>query len=187
MTKDEFKALKKHARVKYAGATPDKLFGHDSSCAATKLVGAACNYGCSKMPKSFLTKGVVVSYASEDTWGGKTKGDLTMYYYGGVIHKVVPEEWSLVDARAWVEGETEFKRAKSYIPNAVTRFKDDLKSYLDGYKKRMEYKVDDLPLDKKLKIIMELSPEDKKWFGIMTTSPEDTLKTIEKAFEDDPT
>jgi len=185
MTKDEFKALKKHARVKYVGTTPERFFSHGVGC--TQGTGGACNYNCQAMPKNFTTKGVVVMYASEDTWSSSaTKGQLTMYYYGGVIHKVVPEEWNLVDARAWVEGETEFKRAKSYIPGAVTRFKDDLKTYLNDYKKRVEYKVDDLPLDKKLKIIMELSPEDRKWFGIMTTSPEDTLATIEKAFDEDP-
>jgi len=188
MTKDEFKALKKHARVKYVGATPEKFFSHDITC--TKGKGGYCTYNCMEEPKSFRTKGVVVTYASEDAWGGGTKstlGDLTLHYYGGSIYKLDPAEWNLVDARAWVVGETEFKRAKSYIPQAVTRFKDDLKSYLDGYKRRLEFKVDDLPLDKKLKIIMELSPEDRKWFGIMTTSPDETLKTIEKAFEDDPT
>lgn len=186
MTKEEFKALKKHARVKYTGLTPEKFFSH-ATIGCMKSKGGACSYNCSVQPKSFATKGVVVVWASEDTWGSTTKGDLTLHYYGGSISKLDPAEWALVDARSWVEGETDFKRAKSYIPQAVTRFKDDLKSYLDGYKRRMEYKVDDLPLDKKLKIIMELSPEDKKWFGIMTTSPEDTIKTIEKAFEDDPT
>ena len=185
MTKDEFKALGKHARIKYVGLTPAKFFYHDKGC--TLVAGGSCNFSCQGEPKSFRSKGVVVSWASEDTWSA-SKGSLTLHYYGGgVIYQIDPAEWLLVDARDWVESETEFKRARSYVPQAINRFKEDLKAYLNSYKKRMEYKIDELPLDKKLKIIMELSPEDKKWFGIMTTSSEDTLKILEKAFEDDPT
>lgn len=199
MTKLEFLALKKHARIKYIGKEDLFKQTHGVKCMLGKkvkdtwswganagtMVDGRCTNDCinQKRPKNFLTKGVVVSWV----WGDTSSKDVNLYYYGGSLGGVDPSDWTLVDARNWVESETEYKRAKSYIPNATVKFKEDLKNYLEMYKHKMEYKVDDLPIDKKLKIIMELSPEDRKWFGIMTTSPEETLKIIEKAFEEDGT
>jgi hypothetical protein len=194
MTIDEFKALKAHARIKYIGTRPAEttFFGHNEECPTIAKKKSAlplnvnyfksngCHYACTSIPKTFLSRGIIVSSVS--SWSGK----LALYYYGGIIENAKPIEWELVDARSWVEGEANYKRAKSYIPFTVNKFKEDLKTYLKEYKRRIELKVDDLPIDKKLKVIMELSPEDKKWFGIMSSDPEEAIRAIEKAFEDDP-
>jgi hypothetical protein len=181
MDKTDFLGLKKHARIKYIGTRPaEDLFGHSMTCTLGKPGGYGCDYNCSKMPKKFLTKGVVVSWVWDDG-----SGKISLWYYGGRITGAIPAEWELVDARNWVEAETAYKRAKNSIPILAKGFKEDLKRYLEMYKSQTEHKIDDLPIDKKLKIIMEMPPEDRKWFGIMTMSPEETIKTIEKAFEED--
>lgn len=203
MTREEFVALKDHARIKYTGSRPlDQLFairhrtsrgGWGGSGATTikcKAMGGynSCDDYCvtPTMPKTFVKKGIVVSTISEDTWStGPEKGTISLYYYGGSLSPVDPAEWTLVDARKWVEGETEYKRAKSFIPLAARRFKEETKLFLKRYKSTIEYKLDSLPLDKKLKLIMELSPEDKKWFTILNAEPDDVIAMLENAYNDD--
>lgn len=204
MTRQEFLALANHARIKYVGAKSlEELFApthfeeepswEKRPTRKCKAKGGTldCASYCAipKPPKTFLTKGVIVAYAYEDNWGstrrGSKKGDISLNYYGGAICPIDPKEWILVDARKWVEGETEYKRAKSYIPQVARKFKEEVKNFLVRYRRSMEYKLDSLPLDKKLKAIMELSPEDKKWFGIMSANPDDVILLIEKAFENE--
>lgn len=203
MTKAEFLALKDHARIKYTGTRPlSELFAirhrKDSSgwgyggSSSRKCKAKGGTHDCEEicdipqMTKSFAKKGVVVSSVSEDTWSkGAERGTISLYYYGGNLSPIDPSEWTLVDARKWVEGETEFKMAKSYIKLVARRFKEETKSFLKRYKSSMDYRLDRLPLDKKLKAIMELSPEDKKWFGIMNADPDAVLALIEKAFDDE--
>lgn len=194
MTKSEFVQLKQHARIKYIGKRPlTDIFGTEhtegqrdgwstSKIRKCEAKGGTlkCKEYCrtTKMPKSFLKKGVIVQSAY-----GSPGEACQLNYYGGYLREVIPAEWELVDERKWVEGETDYKRVKSYIPLVARRFKEETKNFLERYKSSMEYKLDSLPLDKKLKAIMELSPEDKKWFGIMSADPETVIALIEKAFE----
>jgi hypothetical protein len=202
MTKEEFLALKGHARVKYVGTRPVSdifptihiegksiAYGGYYGSSPKKCVVSGGTEPCAtacvfpKIPKNFLKKGVIVTYTSEDTWSA-VKGEMSLSFYGGHLTKIVPAEWELVDARKWVEGETQFKLAKSYIPMVARRFKKETTAFLKRYKRNVEYKLDDLPLEKKLKLIMELPPEDKKWFGIMNTDPDKIIELMEKAYED---
>jgi hypothetical protein len=200
MTKKEFMALRDHARIKYTGSDPESLYKerHSPKCtlgkkvkdtgwgSKGKMIDGWCD-GCykQKMPGKFKTKGVIVS----SIWGGDSysKGKVSLNYYGGTLEDIDPSEWSLEDERKWVEKETEFKYTRSGLIRSISDFKIRLTSLLVDYNE--ENGLDRLPLDKKLKIIMDLDPEQKKWFGIMSTPPDQTLKTIEKAFEgeDDPT
>ena len=68
---------------------------------------------------------------------------------------------------------------------AARKFKEETKQFLKSYKGRIEYRLDSLPLDKKLKLIMELSAEDKKWFAILSAEPDDVIAMLEKAYADD--
>jgi hypothetical protein len=202
MTKKEFINLQRHARIRYVGKRPitellatvhtegrSSGWATGSSVEKCKANGGKldCKDHCVTplMPKSFLKKGVIVMSVYEDTY--YKKGKITLSFYGGDrnLEEVDPSEWELVDSRKWVEGETEYKRAKSYIPLVARKFKEETKAFLTRYKGQVEYKLDSLPLDKKLKLIMELSPEDKKWFGIMNSSPDEVITLIEKAFENE--
>ncbi len=202
MTRDEFLALKDHARIKYTGTRPvEQIFAVQHYTRSTAGWSSAKRDKCStfggsfqckdyctqpRMPKTFQSKGLTVASVSQNTWSSDPAeaGKISLYYYGGVLKDIVPEEWVLTDARAWVEGETAFKQAKSYIPRVARLFKEETRTFLSRARRNVEYRLDNLPLDKKLKLIVDLSPEDKVWFTILNTPPDEVMSLIEKAFSD---
>lgn len=176
MTKEEFLSLKRHDRIKYTGARP-----------VTTVLGE-------KPSKVWLTKGVVVQYIYENdeyvgtgnTWmSRKATGKKILYlsYFGGSVTNVDPSEWTISERRGHVERDTEYKYARAYVKRTCMDFKHGLRRLMSKYKSRMDSRLDCLPLDKKLKLIMEVDNEYKKWFGIINMDPDEALKAIEKAYE----
>lgn len=176
MTKQELLGLKHHDRVRYIGTRPlSEVFTHENYYDKTQQV--------SNIPKTVATsKGVILASSPYDE-----KGTITMYLYNSHVQKVDPAEWELLERRQWVEPELEYKRAKAYIPNLIEDFQKKLKWFLEDYQGRVDRKLEGIPLDKKMKVIMELSPEDKVWFGVITSAPDEAMKTLKESFNQDAT
>lgn len=172
MTESELLSLEHHDRIKYVGTRSlDKVF-EQTDYSGVLSVGV--------IPKTVaLPKGVIVS----NVWKDNSTSKIGMYFYSASVQNVDPVEWELIERRGWVEPELEYKRAKAYIPNLITDFQKKLLWFLRDYQSRAERKLKDIPVDKKLKVIMDLSPEDKVWFGVLTSEPEEAIKILKESFE----
>lgn len=149
-----------HDRIKYIGSAP-----------------------LSSLARNPTQKGI---FTVHSIWAVPPGDRANIYFYGkGYIENTKLSDWEVVEKRAWVEKETEYKRAKAYIPFLVKDFKKKLKYFLTSYKTRASWKLEKLPLDKRLKVVMELSPEDKMWFSILTSDADDALASLEKTFKDE--
>lgn len=182
MTREEFLSLGRHDRIKYVGSTE-----------LEKVLGSQV------LPKVFLTKGIVVlstsEYDSNNRGWGKPSGPPKMVLYltyhcgsSGIrsVESIVPADWILAEKRGHVERDTEYKLARAYVKRTCTDFKRGFRKVLADYKYRIDATLESLPLDKKLKLIMEIDNEYKKWFGIINMDPDEALKAIEQSYEGEP-
>ena len=179
MTREELQALKAHDRIKYIGKRPlsEVCIDRYSSYART-------------LPAGVSTKGAIVSYTVIDPYidgtGGTPQkqliGEVDIWFWGGgCATSAVPEEWELVEKRGWVEGQTKYKRATSQIPKYLENFKSDLAEKVRLCQDKIKYKLEELPVDRKLKLIMDLTPEQKRWFEVAHMEPKEILDLLEKA------
>lgn len=187
MTETEILSLEKHDRIRYVGTRPLlEVFRVLSYADANLQPSIEKDY----LPKN-ITKGLVVYSTNKHPASTTRRGDkipehisISFFNFGQItLHD--PAEWELIERRGYVEKETEYKRARAYIPQLIERFRGELAAFLQDFQNRADYKMNSLPVDKKLKLIMELSPEDKKWFGIITSNPKEAIEAMEKAFEEE--
>lgn len=184
MTKQELQELQKHDRIRYIGKRPledvfaTRQYQHPKGMYGPS-VEVVMKASGKAIPNNIATKGAIISYINR--WSTSVDN---IYFWGGLCVSVAvdPAEWELVERRSWVEKETEYKRARSYIPFLIKDFKKKLGIFLAAYKSRADGKLEGLPVDKKLKAVMDLSPEEKMWFSILTSSPEEALKLLEDGF-----
>lgn len=184
MTLEELKSLGKHDKVKYVGVRPlsdvfggwtyDYTAGYSSKATVWKPAEEK------HIPKN-VRSAVIVS----GTYAGDKQGVTICFWKGPSVTSAISSEWDLVEKRGWVEKETEYKRAKAYVPFLIKDFKKKLARFLHSYKYRADAKLGTLPVDKKLRAVMELSAEDKMWFSILSSAPEEALAALERSFKEE--
>lgn len=182
MTKEEFKAIKEHTRIKY----------HGSDVAVLAQL--------SRETKTAQAKGLVVSYvrdyadvSSASAWSyykSDTSAGLTaVLWTGGRYEKVNPEDWSVVDAKRL---DLTRNREKQAVKATDVRVRRELGQFSDYFRKMKAVKgqidswLNNIPLADRFKILTSLTEEQKAWLELLDMDPETVINQIKKIAEADP-
>jgi len=176
MTRDEFKALKSHTRVKYIGTD------------------AAILASLAKESKTSMTKGIVVGYASDygttSGWGGSKAKNLTLRVWtGGYFENVVPEDWIVMDDKrkdlARSRETRKVKATDARVRRELGQFSDSFRQ-MKIVKGRIDEWLNDIPLAERFRILTTLTEEQKAWLELLHMNPEDVINAIKKIADEDP-
>ena len=200
MTRDEFGRLEQHMRIRYIGTDEDIKAAclRENKQALKKgvvvsFISDYTAYGIEeeKEAREQLAKGKASwSYSWQkpdpDRYVRQRERGITMRTWGNNFDKIVPEDWEIADAVRKDLHQQRRVRKVTYARRNVKKVLDDFGNaltQLQDKKKEVDRHLEDIPLEKKFKILTQLTEEQKMWLNFLEETPEDIKKMIKEHFD----